>query len=497
MIKKILSIFLIISVILGISEYVNAAEVNTKLQVIKESAETENTEDTYGKINKTIIASDETTGEVTVEVKITNTNNNGEDDTKIVYDNTEIFFMVPESEIKDGRYNEEISEKLDEYFTYIEEFANKVFERNTKVKIGIIGISGPDDSAVNGSETDSEILVNLTNDIETIKSGRSKIPDNEIYFLNLQSAIRLAKQSYSQSTNKILISLFDNTPKSAIGICNEAVRESDQTWEDVVDIKINSFVSNTKAEMLSLKDSNIDFILLRPDNTSFNQKWYHATTNELVLDFDGSSYVQDLYGSIDNPTYGKMYSLNNDNLQRIITEYMYNDVIEKIGTSINNVKIIDYFPQDVIDNFDITILDSNVGQVSDSVDIETRSITWNIETLNGNESATLQYKLKIKDMKNANLIDKVINTNEKITVTYSDEEDTQYEIMLSTSPQIQLVKIKENPEVVDPQPGADTSQSDRILPDTGENIIYITSTIVLLLIGIVTFKKIRDMKDIK
>ena len=67
---------------------------------------------------------------------------------------------------------------------------------------------------------------------------------------------------------------------------------------------------------------------LRPDDTSFDQTWTNADTGEIILELDGKPYVDDLYGSIDNPTYGKMYSLNNANLEQIVTDYIYNDVME-------------------------------------------------------------------------------------------------------------------------------------------------------------------------
>ncbi len=41
---------------------------------------------------------------------------------------------------------------------------------------------------------------------------------------------------------------------------------------------LQELISNTKSEILSLKTYNIDFILLRPDDTKFDQKWYNVET---------------------------------------------------------------------------------------------------------------------------------------------------------------------------------------------------------------------------
>lgn len=216
------------------------------------------------------------------------------------------------------------------------------------------------------------------------------------------------------------------------------------TVEEAVIAVHEKVATNTKNEILTLKTSKVSFILLRPDDTSYDEKWYSTSTGEFLLDFDGSPYVQKLYGTINNPTYGKMYSFTDENIDTVITENIYEDVSNLIQPDMNTVKIVDYFPNEIINNFDFSyVSEPNIGSSSNSIDTESKTITWNIGTLNGEETATLKYKLKIKDMKNTELLGKTIATNEKVVLTYTDTDSKDYTVELTSSPKIQLQEVKE------------------------------------------------------
>ena len=226
----------------------------------------------------------------------------------------------------------------------IENLSNNIFRANTKTKIGIIGITGTirdrsidengnmvtgekDEGMVDGTAENSEIVVELTNNLDIIKNSLQHMNSSKnIYHNNLQAAIRLANRSYSNNVNKILISLYDGVPDIAIGVHSEVTYgwfSEYSTAEEGIKAKHENIANYTRSEIMTLKDSDISFILLRPDDTSYDETWYHTSTGEKLLDFDGSPYVQKLYGTMDNPTYGKMYSFNDTNIDTIITENIY------------------------------------------------------------------------------------------------------------------------------------------------------------------------------
>ena len=267
------------------------------------------------------------------------------------------------------------------------------------------------------------------------------------------------------------------------------------TAEEVIKAKHETIATNTKKEILRLENSNVSFILLRPDDTSYDETWYSTSTGEKILEFDGSPYVQKLYGTIDNPTYGKMYSFNDTNVDSIITENMYKDIEDLIQSDINTVKIVDYFPENITKNFEFTYVgDASIGTTSDTIDIENKTITWDVGTLKGDEVATLKYKLKIKDMKNTDLLNKIIATNEKVVLTYKDTESKDYTVELTSSPKIQLSEIKE--ELTTNKKDITTAKGT--LPQAGLNIaVSIASVIVSIYILLIFYKIYNNYKDIK
>ena len=349
---KVNIIFIILFIVFSSFSNVFAADLQTSLKVIKEASETGYLEDDQGYIEERIVSSDSENGELTVQLSVNNKEkDNSTEITK--YENTEIFILVPENLTDEART---------QYSSYIDTLATKIFEQNENTKIGIIGIQGPiqdntidedgklvdgenDESGVKGTAENAEIVANLTNKKEDLVNAFLLMNSSKTeYYSNLQAAIRLANNSYSNNVNKILVSLYDNVSSTAIGISNQApsyggIFSEYNTVEESVKAHLDSLVKNTKSEILALKNKNINFILLRPDNTSFDREYYSTQTGEFLLKIDGTPYVNELYGTLENPTYGKMYSLNNDRLEDIVTNYIYKDIIYKLYIEDRNKEI--------------------------------------------------------------------------------------------------------------------------------------------------------------
>lgn len=492
--KNILIIsILLVSILLNIFITTVSAVNTAQLEIVQKASETKYLENDQGYISKSIIDSNLDKGEITVELKLYNTTK--EQENTDAYDNTEIFIMISENLVTN-------SEKLDKYLGYMDSFVSKVFNQNSNTKIGIIGITGTikdvtynedgtanvgenDENDIPGTENNAEIVVDLTRDLEAIKNGiKNMNSSKKKYRCNLQAAIKLANKSYSDNSNKILISLYDDVPSIAIGVKSRITYGGIYgTVEEVVKEKHAKIASYTKSEILKLKDSNTSFILLRPDDTSYDETWHNISTGEKILDFDGSPYVKELYGTMEKPTYGKMYEIDENTLSQVVTENIYKDVIESIQPDMKNVKMVDYFPKDITDNFEFSYIENPIsGTVSESIDEETNTIFWEIGTLKGNEAATLKYKLKLKDMNNKELLDKVISTNEKVVLTYNDNENKEYEAILESSPKIKLTEIKQNVNennIEDNTTKKDNTVATKILPNTGK-------VILIWIIGIVT-----------
>lgn len=464
-IKKIIAVMLIFLIIFTFSSTF-ATGTKTQLEIVQNDAEIKYLDNNQGNITKKIVNSKLNEGEVSVELSLNNIIKGNEEEKK--YENTEIFIILEENIVNK-------QEKLDKYIAYLDTLTTKVFEKNSNTKIGIIGMKGTvddskvnengkleigekDESNINGSENNAEIVVNLTNKVEDIKSGLQNMNTSKTsYANNFQAAIRLANKSYSKDVNKILISLYDAVPDIAIGVkamVSYGGTTEYRTVEEAVKGKHEKIANYTSSEILTLKENNIDFILLRPDDTSYDQTWYNMSTGEKELDFDGSPYVQKIYGTMDKPIYGKMYTLTNDSLEKVVTEYIYEDIIKDIGTDIKSAKIKEYFSKEVLENFDITFLNEEIDTTKIK---ENGYIEWNIGTVAGNNSATLKYTLKIKDMNNKNLLDKVISTSEKTELSYINNLGSEVTTTSTDSPKIKLKEQQELEATVTYDPTSQTT----------------------------------------
>lgn len=433
------------------------------IESVKETTTLEKVIDSkQGKIENKITKIDGTNLEVYGEVSFTNTVYESSQQKQM----TEIYIMIPENiAVKSTQY--------ESYKKYIEEFAQKVYSKNMNTKIGIIGIKGPvnsytvtddnlltdndgNEADIPGSADNAEIVTELTNNIQNLKNGLSGMNPKKIkYYTNLQAAIGLARRSYSSGTNRILISLFDNVPLVCNGIQNSIQRTDEDVFSEQVKDHNDAIVSETKKEMLALKNNNISFILLRPDDTSYNQEWCDVETGEIILEYDGSQHVKDLYGTIENPTYGKMYSLNSDGLGKIVTQYIYEDVIEEIGTTLENIEIQVAFTKDIIDNFGITSLVSDDKTIDSSKLESDGKFIWNIAKLNEGETVALKYKLKLKDSNvTSSILDKNISLNN---------------ILISLGDKSKDVSMTESPVIKVTQPTNNSGNNDNNQNNSGNN----------------------------
>lgn len=507
--KKIF-IFLLIVMLVCIIPYSNyAQDVQNSLNVIKMEAETTYLDNSNGFLDNKITSFDSNLGSINLELSLSNSSSNQDQESEH-YENTEIFIILPESSS---------NERKATYANYIETFANKVFEANSNTKIGIVGMNGTisdsdennvptdnDEGNVPGSMDDAEIITMPTTNVTDLVNGITNMnPENWNHHYNLQVAIRIAKNNFSNNVNKILISLFDNVPGIVIGEASIVHYGGlyGTTAEEAVRNHLTKIVKQTKTEILSLADEDISFILLRPDDTSFDQTWRSTITGELLFELDGKPYVDDLYGSIDNPTYGKMYSLNNDNLEQIVTDYIYADIVEEIGTAISQVSIEFTFSQDILDNFDITIGNSSSVNIDN---LTTKGIVvWDVGNLEANKSATLNYSLQIKNMNNSSLLDKTIPIVKQVVLTYNDLDSQEHTVTSTDSPSIRLVRdeVIEIPDSgnnnVDNKDNTvvDNTVASGTIPQTGVSPIIFVIIALSVIVMIVLVKKNKEYKDIK
>ena len=484
--RVILIMFTILTIIITLIPNVKATDLKTELQIVNQSSETKYLDNDQGYISKKIVDSNAETGEVTIELKLSNTKKETEQNT-----DTEIFLVVDNSFSMDFAVTEQKTRR-ELVISAMRTFANQIYAHFSNVKVGLVRFAGKDswNSSYSPTLTNAtNLMCNLTTDKQTVLSAITAFENLETMqtasnnshcesSTNIAAGIKKANDNFSEEcTNKIIILLTDGLPSQDLtfGLSSSS----------------SVIYENTRNTLLKIGNSGTYVISMMT-----------GTSNEDEHE-DAQKDVESIFGTETNPTTGAFYNVSDSNIQKIVTEDIYSDVMEKVQNPINTVKIVDYFPEDITENFEFSYIEKpSNGTVSDAIDTESKTINWNIETLKGNEETTLKYKLKLKDMKNEELLEKVIATNEKVVLTYTDSESSNKEVILESSPKIKLTKIEEkNQQEPTNTTTTITDKKDNTIasgkiPYTGGATFIVISLIGIVAVGIYVYKRNNDLKGI-
>ena len=216
------------------------------------------------------------------------------------------------------------------------------------------------------------------------------------------------------------------------------------------------------------------------------------TADDDMTEEEYEEIIETIFGTSSNPTADSFYYVSDDDIETTITEEIFAELSMLIQNPIYNITITDYFPSEILEYFDITIDSPSSGEVS-ALDTDTGTITWTIDTLSGNETATLQYTLTIKDMSNEDLLGIVISTNEQVVLTYTDSSSVEYEVILSSSPQICLTEVTDETN----SNSVDTTTAAGTLPQTGDERLIFFGIALIFIITIIVYTKFHKFNDIK
>ena len=307
---------------------------------------------------------------------------------------------------------------------------NTILDGNENLKVGVVSFSTNEDVSKEGTIEDANLVSDLSSNSEALISAISNIQYTGPR-TNLESGLSLASQYFTEDVNnKYIIVLTDGVPNVALNY--DGVYYSDDV------------IAKTKAQLQALDTAGYNVITMltgisdadsipatRPDEKTYGD------------------IIEEIFGTEETPTVGKFYYVQDSEIEQTITEDIYNDLlpIEKILTDIT---VTDYFPQEIIDNFEFAyVSEPNIGTISTEVNTENNSITWTISELQPGETATVQYTLKLKENFDSNIINKILDTNEKVDISYTDFNDEHVEDTSDVTPKLKLTE----PPVVLPKAG--------------------------------------------
>ena len=390
------------------------------------------------RFEKRLISKDLSNKEVTLQLQVTNEEvaDKLTGEVMIVIDNSES--MTDEVE---GTTRKEL------VFESAKTLISNLLQDNTALNVGIVGFSSNLDVSKEGTLEDAFLISELSNDVTTLTNAISNIQTNGVR-TDLDAGIQLATQYFTDNaTNKYMIVLTDGVPNIAVGY------DKNYYSDDVI--------SKTKQTLINTTNSGIHLFTMLT-----------GILDETYIPLGDKSYgqiISEVFGSQETPTTGNFYYVTDDLIEETITNTIYEDLIPKDKT-FTDFTIVDYFPQEIIDNFEFAyVSNATHGNISAQVDTSTNSITWTIPELAIGETATVQYKLKLKENFDNSIIDKILDTNEKVDLSYTDPNGNPQEKTSDVTPKLKL------------------TEPPAVLPAAGKTILigFIVVASVLLVFSIV------------
>lgn len=363
------------------------------------------------KFEKKLISKDLNNKEVTIQLQVKN-------DEVVNKPTGEIMLVLDNSDSMNTTVSGATTRK-ELIFNSAKTLISNLLKDNEELKIGIVSFSTSIDSSKEGTLEDANLASSLSNDISTLSNAISNIKADGPR-TNLESGLELASEQFTKTdNNKYMIVLTDGVP-------NVALNYDKSYYSDDV-------ISKTKSKLQQLKQSNINIITML---TGIDDETYIPATTTKSF----GEIIEEIFGTTSKPTVGKFYYVTDNEVESIIKNDIYNSLIPENKT-LKDIKIIDYFPAEIINNFDFAyVSEANIGTISATVDKSNNSITWTIPELASGETATVQYKLKLKENFDSSIVNKILNTNQKVDITYKDYDNKEQTKTSDISPKLKLTE---------------------------------------------------------
>ena len=406
------------------------------------------------KFEKKLVNKDLANKEVTLQLQVTNEEQSAKPtgELMLVLDNSDSMNDLVDPD------NEQSESRKDLIFESSKTLVSNLLEGNDNLQIGIVSFSSNVDSSQEGTLADANVVAALSNNATELNNAISNIEANGPR-TDLDAGITLASKQFTETdNNKYMIVLTDGVPNIALGYNNPYYSD------DVI--------NTTKAKLQQLENEgiNITTMLTGIDDEDYTPINIEKTFGEII---------NEIFGTEENPTTGNFYYVTDDEVEETITNDIYNSLLP-VSQSYKNIVIKDYFPQEIIDNFEFAyVSDTNIGEISAEVDPTDNSITWTIPELASGQTATVQYTLKLKEDFDSSIVNKLLDTNEKVDITYKDFNN------------------KDQSQTSDVTPVLRLTEPPAVLPKAGMTTILITvgvAVVALLIFSLIRLSQLRNIK---
>ena len=406
------------------------------------------------KFEKKLVNKDLANKEVTLQLQVTNEEQSAKPtgELMLVLDNSDSMNDLVDPD------NEQSESRKDLIFESAKTLVSNLLEGNDNLQVGIVSFSSNVDSSQEGTSADANVVAALSNNATELNNAISNIEANGPR-TDLDAGITLASKQFTETdNNKYMIVLTDGVP-------NIALNYNNPYYSDNV-------INTTKAKLQQLENEGINITTML---TGIDDENYTPVTTTKTF----GQIINEIFGTEENPTTGNFYYVKDDQVEETITNDIYNSLLP-VSQSYKNIVIKDYFPQEIIDNFEFAyVSDTNIGEISAEVDPTDNSITWTIPELASGQTATVQYTLKLKEDFDSSIVNKLLDTNEKVDITYKDFNN------------------KDQSQTSDVTPVLRLTEPPAVLPKAGMTTILITvgvAVVALLIFSLIRLSQLRNIK---
>ena len=422
-------IFAITAILLLISTTCLAATTSSekaKFEIVENNICTININD-IAKFEKKITSYDLEKKELTIELKVTNTAE------PIFNKPTEITFVIDNSlSMKDAVGT---STRFDVITDSAKTLATKLME-NENVKIGITTFSTGDEE---GTLTDAKLRLKPSADKATVLSTIDSIKVAEFGpRTNIEAGLTIANQNFTKDCEcKYIVLLTDGVPNTAVG--GPTLTYSGET------------ATKTIAKLKELDKAGVKI---------FSVMTGVPDVEEPSTGITYKSLAEEIFGTTEEPTVGKFYYIPDSKIEETICTTILNNFEDTSSNTLTNLKIYDYFPQEIVDNFDFSyVTQPTKGTISPTI---------------------------VKDNIDSKILNVILNTNEKVEITANEikTDDGTNTLVSKVTPKVRLTQ--------------DTTTANTTIPQTGEtNTLYIFIGIILVAVIALGIRFYIINKDVK
>lgn len=371
----------------------------------------------YGKFNKKMVNIDLLNK--TIDIKLTVVNDqvvNEREVTETITKAGQVVFLIDGSNsmLLNRTINNQETTRQKVVIDSAKDLADKLYTANNKIKIGIVEFATTTIPTEEGGDNDATIITpTLVNSKEEFNTAIDKLEENNMgprtnIEVGLEKAESLLNEAVAEDEEKYIIVLSDAIPNTARGVSFDTYSEKTST--------------PTKNKLLDLKNKGINVISLLMD---MSDDEIDASEENPKPTY--KQVAERIFGSVTNPTAGPVYYVSDSEATKTITDTIYSQLVETVTKKVPGEKYVltdivikDYIPQNYVDNFTFSIIEKpNIGTVTDKIDTtDKNSITWTIPELNPGETATLTYRLALKETFDSSIIAINLPTNDDVTIDY-------------------------------------------------------------------------------